>query len=83
MRLEVTRREKGTAYFIDPIPSRSTLCACGLRVAADVVAPVEWIGRRRPDRIEVFGIEVESFHNCFVGTSDNAKLVHNGPDFLV
>jgi hypothetical protein len=76
-------RKTGTVYFIDPIPSRSTPCACGLRVAANAVAPVQWVGHRRPDRIEVFGIDVEYFHNYFVGTSDNAKLVHNRPDFLM
>jgi hypothetical protein len=26
---------------------------------------------------------VEDFHNCFVGSSDNAMLVHNGPECLV
>jgi hypothetical protein len=44
-----------------------------------VVAPVEEI-RRVPGMIEVFGIEVEYFHNYFVGSGDNAMLVHNGPE---
>jgi hypothetical protein len=54
-----------------------------VRVAGNLVAPVEWVGPRRSDRIEVYGIEVEYFHNYFVGTGDNAMLVHNGPDCLV
>ncbi|MFO0808887.1 MAG: SEC-C metal-binding domain-containing protein [Gemmataceae bacterium] len=50
-----------------------------IRVAGNVVAPAESI-RRVPGLIEVFGIEVEYFHNYFVGTGDDAMLVHNGPD---
>ncbi|MBX9677980.1 MAG: hypothetical protein K2X38_04390 [Gemmataceae bacterium] len=34
---------------------------------------------QRPGLIEVFGIEVEYFHNYFVGRGPNAMLVHNGP----
>jgi hypothetical protein len=54
-----------------------------IRVAGNVVAPVEGSGRRRSERIEVFGIEVEYFHNYFVGTGADAMLVHNGPKCLV
>jgi hypothetical protein len=50
-----------------------------IRVAGNVVAPVEGV-RRVAGLIEVFGIEVEYFHNYFVGTGDNAMLVHNGPE---
>jgi hypothetical protein len=50
-----------------------------IRVAGNVVAPAEST-RRVPGMIEVFGIEVEYFHNYFVGTGDDAMLVHNGPD---
>jgi hypothetical protein len=46
------------------------------------VAPAEFI-RRVPGLIEVYGIEVEYFHNYFVGTGDNAMLVHNGPQCVV
>ncbi|MBV9124913.1 MAG: hypothetical protein JO112_16285, partial [Planctomycetes bacterium] len=53
-----------------------------IQVAGNVVAPVEG-ARRVVGRIEVFGIEVEYFHNYFVGTGDNAMLVHNGPECLV
>jgi hypothetical protein len=37
----------------------------------------------RPDQIEVLGIDVEHFHSSFVGTGDNALLVHNEPDGVV
>jgi hypothetical protein len=50
-----------------------------IRVAGNVVAPVERV-RRVPGLLEVFGIEVEYFHNYFVGSGDNAMLVHNGPE---
>jgi hypothetical protein len=50
-----------------------------IRVAGNVIAPVEGV-RRVPGFLEVFGIEVEYFHNYFVGTGDNAMLVHNGPE---
>lgn len=53
-----------------------------IRVTGNVVAPVEGV-RRVTGRIEVFGIEVEYFHNYFVGAGDNAMLVHNGPECLV
>jgi hypothetical protein len=53
-----------------------------IRVAGNVVAPVEG-ARRVTGRIEVFGIEVEYFHNYFVGSGDNAMLVHNGPQCVV
>jgi hypothetical protein len=49
-----------------------------IRVAGNKVAPVEGM-RRVPGLIEVFGIEVEYFHNYFVGGGPNAMLVHNGP----
>ncbi|HEY8503913.1 MAG TPA: SEC-C metal-binding domain-containing protein, partial [Gemmataceae bacterium] len=52
-----------------------------IRVAGNVVAPAESV-RRIPGMIEVFGIEVEYFHNYFVGIGDNAMLVHNGPEYL-
>jgi hypothetical protein len=52
-----------------------------IRVAENVIAPVEGL-RRIPGRFEVFGIEVEYFHNYFVGTGPNAMLVHNGPRCL-
>jgi hypothetical protein len=52
-----------------------------IRVADNVVAPVEG-ARRIPGMIEVFGIEVEYFHNYFVGSGPNAMLVHNGPQCL-
>lgn len=51
-------------------------------VYGDVPAPVEGPGRLQTDRFEVFGIEVEYFHNYFVGTGDDAMLVHNGPQYL-
>ncbi|MCI0455480.1 MAG: hypothetical protein L0Z62_00705 [Gemmataceae bacterium] len=51
-------------------------------MAGNVVAPVEG-ARRVTGRIEVFGIEVEYFHNYFVGSDDNAMLVHNGPPCVV
>jgi hypothetical protein len=50
-----------------------------IRVYGNVVAPVEGM-RRIPGFVEVFGIEVEYFHNYFVGTGANAMLVHNGPE---
>jgi hypothetical protein len=50
-----------------------------IRVAGNSVAPVEGL-RHVPGHIEVFGIEVEYFHNYFVGTGANAMLVHNGPE---
>jgi hypothetical protein len=53
-----------------------------IRVAGSLVAPVEG-AKRITGRVEVFGIEVEYFHNYFVGTGDNAMLVHNGPDCVV
>lgn len=53
-----------------------------IRVAGNVVAPVQGI-RRVIGRFEVFGVEVEYFHNYFVGTGPNAMLVHNGPVCLV
>ncbi len=53
-----------------------------IRVAGNVVAPVE-AARRVPGLIEVFGIEVEYFHNYFVGRGPNAMLVHNGPECVV
>ncbi|MCZ2341264.1 MAG: DUF2380 domain-containing protein, partial [Bacteroidales bacterium] len=47
----------------------------------NVVAPVEgW--RRVPGLVEVYGIEVEYFHNYYVGIGDDAMLVHNGPACL-
>jgi hypothetical protein len=54
-----------------------------VRVAGNVIAAVESIGSRRTQRVEVFGIEVEYFHNYFVGTGANALLVHNGPAKIV
>ncbi|MCZ2341261.1 MAG: SEC-C domain-containing protein [Bacteroidales bacterium] len=52
-----------------------------IRVGGNVVAPVEgW--RRVPGLVEVYGIEVEYFHNYYVGTGDDAMLVHNGPACL-
>ncbi len=53
-----------------------------IRVAGNVVAPAE-AARRVPGMIEVFGIEVEYFHNYFVGGGPNAMLVHNGPGACV
>jgi hypothetical protein len=50
-----------------------------IRVAENVVAPVEG-ARRITGSVEVFGVEVEYFHNYFVGTGPNAMLVHNGPE---
>ena len=49
-----------------------------VRVAGNVVAPVEGRGRRKTGPVEVYGIEVEYFHNYFVGTGPDAMLVHNG-----
>jgi hypothetical protein len=53
-----------------------------IRVIGNTVAPVESM-RRLTKRTEVFGIEVEYFHNYFVGTGDDAMLVHNGPVCIV
>src|SRR4051812_20466595 len=44
-----------------------------------LVATVEG-ARRVPGMVEVCGIEVEYSHNYFVGSGDNALLVHNGPE---
>lgn len=49
-----------------------------IRLAGNAVAPVEGV-RRMPGFAEVFGIEVEYFHNYFVGSGPDAMLVHNGP----
>jgi hypothetical protein len=49
-----------------------------IRVFGNVVAPGEGV-RLVPGFLEVFGIEVEYFHNYYVGSGDNAMLVHNGP----
>lgn len=53
-----------------------------IRVSGNRIAPVEE-QRRLPGMIEVFGIEVEYFHNYFVGRGPNAMLVHNGPDCVL
>ena len=53
-----------------------------IRVGGNTVAPLEG-QRRRAQRIEVCGIEVEYFHNYFVGSGPNAMLVHNGPTCVV
>ncbi|MCZ2341263.1 MAG: hypothetical protein LC104_05630 [Bacteroidales bacterium] len=53
-----------------------------IRVCGNTVAPVEGM-RRVPKLVEVFGIEVEYFHNYFVGTGPDAMLVHNGPRCVV
>lgn len=53
-----------------------------VRPAGNFVLPVESVGPRRTGLIEVYGIEVEFFHNYFVGTGDSAMLVHNGPECL-
>lgn len=50
-----------------------------IRVSGNVFAPVEG-ARIIPGRIVVYGIEVEYFHNYFVGTGPDAMLVHNGPE---
>jgi hypothetical protein len=54
-----------------------------IRVAENSVAPVEGPGRLQTDRFVVYGIEVEYFHNYFVGKPPDAMLVHNGPQCLV
>jgi hypothetical protein len=51
-----------------------------VRVAGNFVAPVEGPGRVRTGPVEVYGIEVEYFHNYFVGRGPDAMLVHNGPE---
>jgi len=53
-----------------------------IRVAGTSVAPVEG-SRRLPGKIEVYGIEVEYFHNYFVVGGRNPMLVHNGPECVV
>ncbi|HTU93124.1 MAG TPA: SEC-C metal-binding domain-containing protein [Gemmataceae bacterium] len=53
-----------------------------VRPAGHFVLPVESVGPRRTGFIEVYGIEVEFFHNYFVGSGDSAMLVHNGPQCL-
>jgi hypothetical protein len=54
-----------------------------IRVAGNVVAPVEDPGRVKTGPVEVYGVEVEYFHNYFVGTGPDAMLVHNGPECVV
>jgi hypothetical protein len=51
-----------------------------VRVAGNFVAPVEGPGRVKTGPVEVYGVEVEYFHNYFVGTGPDAMLVHNGPE---
>ncbi len=53
-----------------------------VRVAGNVVAPVDAIGPRRSQKIELYNVEVEYFHNYFVGRGENAVLVHNGPGYI-
>ncbi len=53
-----------------------------IRVSGNTAAPVEGYRLLRLGLVEVFGIEVEYFHNYFVGTGPNALLVHNGPDYI-
>jgi hypothetical protein len=48
-----------------------------VRVAGNVVAPVERPGRVKTGPVAVYGIEVEYFHNYFVGRGPDAMLVHN------
>ncbi|MCZ2344015.1 MAG: hypothetical protein LC104_19805 [Bacteroidales bacterium] len=64
------------------VGSHELLKGENIRVAGNVVAPVESI-RRIPGMIDVFGIEIEYFHNYFVGVGDDAMLVHNGPQCIV
>src|SRR5207248_2907955 len=47
------------------------------------VAEVEESPRQLDEKMEVFGIEVEYFHNYFVGEGEESLLVHNGPECLV
>ncbi len=54
-----------------------------VRVAGLEPLPVISVGPLRTGLIEVFGIEVEYFHNYYVGRGNNAMLVHNGPPCLV
>lgn len=49
-------------------------------MGGNVVAPVEGPGRVKTGPVEVCGIEVEYFHNYFVGRGPDAMLVHNGPE---
>ena len=50
-----------------------------VRGFGDILLPVESVGPLRTKLVEVFGIEVEYFHNYYVGTGNSAMLVHNGP----
>lgn len=49
-----------------------------VRVSENHTAPVEGYVRLQTGLIEVYGVEVEYFHNYFVGTGPDAMLVHNG-----
>ncbi len=52
-----------------------------VRVMENEVAPVEGMKRLAGQSV-VFGIEVEYFHNYFIGKSSKFMLVHNGPTCL-
>ncbi len=54
-----------------------------VRLSDNSVVPVQQVGPRRAGLIEVFGIEVEYFHNYFIGNGERSMLVHNGPECLV
>jgi hypothetical protein len=58
------------------------LALMGTGLLSNFVLPVESVGPRRAGLIEVYGIEVEFFHNYFVGSGDSAMLVHNGPEYI-
>ena len=54
-----------------------------VRPVGNLVVPVESVGPLKTGLVEVYGIEVEFFHNYFVGRGENAMLVHNGPECVV
>lgn len=54
-----------------------------VRPVGNVVVPVDSVGPLKTGLVEVYGIEVEFFHNYFVGRGEDAMLVHNGPECLV
>ncbi len=67
---------RGWVCAIELVPGERVI------VSGNVPAPVEGPGRLHTGKFEVYGIEVEYFHNYFVGTGDDAMLVHNGPRYL-
>ena len=74
-------------HLVWSVTRRAWVRACELRpgefvrTGGSLVAPVEGVGPLRVGRVEVYGLEVEYFHNYFVGgLGEDAMLVHNGLD---